>query len=306
MQNTELLQERRVKSKEKRLLISALINISITVVQMTGGILSNSLSLLSDAIHNLGDSLSIFLAFAATKISHRKPDRNYTFGYNRAETLAALLNSAALIIICLFMVIEASRRFTDPQPVKGLLMLIIASFGLLANFVSVLILNKEKENSLNVKAAYLHLIGDTLSSVLVIVAGLIIMFFGIAWIDPVITLIISIYIMYGSWPVLKETISILMQAVPGNIDPDLIRSEVEKIEGIENIHHLHIWKLDEKHIYMEAHLNISENVSMSGMMKIKEQAENMIHNRFNIRHITLQTGINCCNGSHDLIVTNRS
>ncbi|MCE5345731.1 MAG: cation diffusion facilitator family transporter [Bacteroidales bacterium] len=286
----------------KSLLWVTLLNLSITIVQIIGGLISNSLSLLSDAIHNLGDSSAIFIAFIAAKISRKEPNEHFTFGYKRAEILAAFFNSVVLIAICIFLVVEAFHRFVNPQPVHGKLMLFVASFGLLANLVSVLVLNKDKEHSLNVKAAYLHLLGDTISSVAVIAGGLAIWQFGIVWIDPLITLLVAVYIVFHTWRVLKETVNILMQSTPENINLVDIKTDIEKVKGVENIHHVHVWKLTDKETHLEAHLNLKQNVSMSEMMNIKQIIEKMLIEKFGIGHITLQTGYGCCNGEKSLII----
>lgn len=284
-----------------KLLWVTLLNLSITIVQVIGGLISNSLSLLSDAIHNLGDSSAIFIAFVAGKRSKKSADAHHTFGYKRIEILAALFNAVVLIAICIFLFVEAYKRFNNPEPIKGLLMLIVATFGLLANLISVLVLNKDKEHNLNVKAAYLHLMGDTLSSVAVILGGLAIWQFKIFWLDPLITVLVGIYIIYHTWGVVKQTVDILMQATPDNIDIKEIKKEVEKIEEVDNIHHLHIWKLDDTQIHLEAHININTNIDMKEMMEIKSLIDKLLHEKFKINHITLQMGYECCVGNEQLI-----
>lgn len=289
-------------SDMQKLLGVSLLNISITIVQIIGGVLSNSLALLSDAIHNLGDSSAIFLAYIAAKISGKQPNKRYTFGYKRAEILAALFNAVVLIAICIYLIFEAIERFTTPRPIHGKVMLIVACFGLLVNLVSVIVLNKGRHTNLNVKAAYLHLLGDTLSSVAVIGGGVAIWLFEILWLDPLITILVSIYIIYHTQSLLKDTVDILMQTVPSNIDIADIKTMVEEIEGVDNIHHVHIWCLVDKTTHLEAHINLKPRVTMEQMMVIKEQVEKLLNEKFNIRHITLQTGYNCCQGTTDLII----
>ncbi len=290
--------------KGNKLLWVTLLNFSITIVQVIGGVLSNSLSLLSDALHNLGDSSAIFIAFLAGKRSKKQPDKYKTFGYKRIEILAAFFNGIVLIAICLFLFVEAYERFVDPRPIKGMIMLIVASFGLLANLVSVLVLNKSKNKNLNIKAAYLHLMGDTLSSVAVIIGGVAIWLFNVVWIDPLVTVLVGMYIIWHTWRVVKESIDILMQAVPAHIDMDEIKHKVEKLPEIDNIHHIHVWKLDDRQINLEAHVNLTDNVKMLDMMQTKEKVESLLRNDFGIGHITLQMGYNCCNGNDKFIATN--
>ncbi len=220
----------------KKLLWVTLLNLSITMVQIIGGLIANSLSLLSDALHNLGDSSAIFIAFVAGKVSKRKPDTKNTFGYKRVEILAALFNAIVLIAICIFLFYEAYERFMHPESIKGRLMLVVATFGLLANLISVWILQKEKSHNLNVKAAYLHLLGDTLSSVAVIAGGLAIWIWKIYWIDPLITVLVGVYIIWHTWGIVKETIDILMQSAPHEINLDELKNQVEQLDQIDNIH----------------------------------------------------------------------
>lgn len=288
----------------RRLLWVTILNLSITLVQVVGGLISNSLSLLSDALHNLGDSSAIFIAFVAGKRSQKKADAQYTFGYKRIEILAALFNAVVLIAICIYLLVEAYTRFRNPQPVKGFVMLIVATFGLLANLISVLVLNKDKDHNLNVRAAYLHLMGDTLSSVAVILGGIAIWKFNIYWIDPLITVLVSIYITYHTWGIIKQTVDILMQSTPDNLDLNILKTEVEKLDEVDNIHHLHAWKLNDTQTHIEAHVNLKNNIDMIKMMQIKNEIEDLLHHTFEINHITLQMGYKCCNGE-DILITEK-
>ncbi len=290
-----------VDMNNNNLLWVTLLNFSITLVQIIGGLISNSLSLLSDALHNLGDSSAIFIAFLAKKRSEKQPDEQHTFGYKRIEILAAFFNGVVLIAICIFLFFEAYERFIDPQPIKGAIMLIVAIFGLLANLISVLVLNKDKDHNLNVKAAYLHLMGDTLSSVAVIIGGLLIWKWQIFWVDPLITVLVGIYIIYHTWEVVKQTVDILMQTTPKHLNLNDIKKEVESIEDIKDIHHIHIWKLDDTRTYLEAHINLKENVDMEYMMQVREKVEHILKEHFDIGHTTLQIGYQCCEGDTSLI-----
>lgn len=284
-----------------KLLWVTVLNLSITIVQIIGGIISNSLSLLSDALHNLGDSSAIFIAFLAGKRSRKPSDEQKTFGYKRVEILAALFNGVVLIGICLYLFFEAYERFINPEPIKGKIMFIVATFGLLANLISVFVLNKDKDHNLNVRAAYLHLLGDTFSSVAVIIGGIAIWKFEVFWIDPLVTVLVGIYIIYHTWDVVKETVDILMQSTPDNIDLVSIKKEVEKIPEIDNIHHIHVWKLDDTQIHLEAHINLEDNISMLELMEVRAKAEKLLHDKFGIEHITLQAGYDCCGNNAELL-----
>ena len=289
----------------KKLLWVTLLNFSISLVQVAGGIISNSLSLISDAIHNLGDTSAIFIAFLAGKHADKRPDARKTFGYKRTEILAALFNAVVLIAICFFLFVEAYERFRNPQTIKGGIMLSVAVFGLIANLISVLVLQKEKSYNLNIRAAYLHLLGDTLSSVAVIAGGIAILVWQIYWLDPLVTVAVGVYIIYHTWDVVRQTVDILMQATPRHIDIQEIKQSLEALPQVENIHHLHIWQMDDEHIHLEAHLNISQDLSLSKAQTVRHDVETLLKDKFGISHITLQIEYKGCKDNDDLIV-NRS
>jgi len=285
----------------KKLLWVTLLNISITIAQIIGGILANSLSLLSDALHNLGDSSAIFIAYLAGKKSKKKADHKNTYGYKRIEILAALFNAIVLVAICIFLFYEAYQRFMNPEQIKGGLMAAVAVLGLIANLASVIILFKEKANNLNIKAAYMHLLGDTLSSVAVILGGIAIWIYDIYWIDPLVTVLVGAFIICHTWGIIKETLNILMQSTPSEINLNEIKIQVEQQDEIDNIHHVHVWKLNEQQICLEAHINLKNNICMTEMMNIKNKTEQLLHKHFGIGHVTLQIGYNCCAGNNKLI-----
>lgn len=285
----------------KKLLTVTLLNFVITVAEIVGGLLSNSLSLLSDAVHNLGDTLAIFFAYVANRWGNKKADKRRTFGYKRVEILTAFFNALVLVVICLFLFIEAYHRFFNPEPIKGVLMLVVAVVGLLANWISVLILQKDKNRNINVKAAYLHLLGDTLSSIAVIIGGVAIWLWNIVWIDPLITVLVGVYIIFHTWDVLKQSVDILMQGAPRNIDIDSLVSEIEAITQVRDIHHLHIWQLNDEQVHFEAHINATENIDMISATELRQKINEILRHH-NIHHSTLQIGYKCCEGHKGLIV----
>ncbi len=197
-----------------RLLLSVVLNAMITLIEIAGGILSNSLALISDAIHNLSDTLALTLAWIANKVGERKPDARRTFGYKRFEILTAFINASALSAISIYLIYEAVIRFLHPEPVRSGLMIIIAFTGLIANLVSMLFLHRDSGDRLNVKAVYLHLLGDTLSSSAVIVGAIVIFFFNVLWIDPALTFVISVVIIVQAYRILRQSVDILMQSTP--------------------------------------------------------------------------------------------
>lgn len=276
----------------KNLLIATLLNLVITVVEIAGGILSNSLALLSDALHNLSDTFATFIAYVATRVGRKKATTKKTFGYKRVEILAAMLNAVILIIICFYLFKEAWDRLQDPEPIKSLIVIIVAMVGLGANVLAVALLRKDSKKSINVKAAYVHLIGDSLSSVVVILAAGAIQLFGIYWLDPLVTFLIGIYLIRESYVILKEAVNILMQSTPENINVKKIQSRVEAIPEVRSLHHLHVWNLDENEIHLEAHVELVSDRKISEAREIQEKIEKLLVDKFRISHITLQFEFN--------------
>lgn len=274
--------------KANRLLAATVLNLIIFFAEIAGGLISNSLSLITDALHNLSDGMAIFVAWVANKISKRPSNLKKTFGYKRIEILAAFLNALILIAISLYLFYEAALRIISPEPVKGLIMLVVAIIGLLANLAAVLLLHRDAEKNINVKAAYLHLFGDTLSSVAVIIGGIFIYFFDLYWIDPVITILIGIYIIKETWKILKQTIDILMQGSPAGLDLDLVRQDLEQIPEIANIHHVHIWNMDDQSVHFECHVDLVENISISETDNIYYMIEEILKETYHINHLTIQ------------------
>jgi len=274
--------------KGNRLLAAVVLNFVISIAEIVGGLLSNSLSLISDALHNLSDGLAIFIAWIANLISKRPSNTKRTFGYKRVEILAALFNAVILIAVSIYLFYESIQRIIDPEPVKGLLMLIVAIIGLIANLIAVLLLRFDSKKNINVKAAYLHLMGDTLTSVAVIIGGILIYFLDIYWVDPVITILIGLYIIKQTWSILKQTIDILMQGTPEGLDLEQIRHDIEKIPEIANIHHVHLWNLDDQSIHFECHVDLMQDYRLSETCDIQLKIESLLHDNYDIGHVTIQ------------------
>lgn len=216
----------------KKIFWVTLLNAVITIAEIVGGILSGSLALLSDAVHNLSDTVAIALSYFANKIAQKPKNPKKTYGYKRAEILSALINSTALLAISIVLIFEAFKRLKSPESINGTLMIAVAFIGLVANFISVFLLEKDSHNSLNIKSSYLHLLSDTVSSVGVLVGGIAIKLWNVVWIDPLITVLISLYILKETWHVIKTTVDILMQS-SANLDYDTIKKDIEKMDGVK-------------------------------------------------------------------------
>ncbi len=278
----------------RNLLIAILLNFVITAAEVVGGLMANSLALLSDALHNLSDGIAVLIAYIANKISKRSSNERRTFGYKRIEILAAFFNTIILLVIIIYLFYEAILRLYEPEPIKGLIMLVVAVIGLIANLMAVLLLRKDAHANLNIKSAYLHLLGDTLSSVAVIIGGILIYFFEIFWVDPLITILIGIYIIKETWSILKETVDILMQGTPGNIKVSQIQHAIEKLDPVKNIHHVHVWSLSDSQVHFECHIDLREDLQVSNTEEIKSEIEKLLHNEFDIHHVTIQFEYNAC------------
>jgi cobalt-zinc-cadmium efflux system protein len=276
------------KGRESRLIFSIVLNFLITVSELAGGLLSSSLSLMSDALHNLNDTSALFISLIAARISGKPKSEESTFGYKRAEVLAAFINASLLIIVSLWIFKEAFIRFFHPGTINSRLMLIIAGIGFIANLLCVVLLKNDAGHNINMRAAYAHLFMDTISSVAVIAGGLSIMFWGLWWIDPVLSVIIALYVFKGGFAILSDAVHILMQHTPKHIDVRIIKADIEKIKGVKNIHHLHVWSIAEDEIYIEAHIEISEDMKISQTCVLKSEMEKLLLANYKINHSTFQ------------------
>jgi cobalt-zinc-cadmium efflux system protein len=273
---------------EKNLLVATLLNLVITLVQFAGSILSGSIALLSDALHNLSDTFATFIAYMANRIGKRDANPKKTFGYKRIEILSALLNAVILIVMSVFLILEAYKRLYDEREVNSMIMIVVAMIGLLANIFAASILKKDAHKSINVKAAYVHLLGDALTSLLVVIGGVLIRFLEIYWIDPLITVLISLYIVREAFVILKEAVNILMQSAPEHLDIQMIRKKVEALPEVKNMHHIHTWMLTDHQVHLEAHVELNKDLKLSQVDNIRQDLDSLLYDEFNIQHITLQ------------------
>lgn len=276
----------------KNLIFSILLNLLITVAQVVGGLISGSLALISDALHNFSDVLSLVFSYVAHKLSRRKASIDHTFGYKRAELIAAFVNAMTLIIVAVILGYEAIHRFFHPEPIKSSLVIWLALLGIIANGVSVVLLRKDANHNLNMKSAYLHLLTDMMASVVVLVGGLLMKFYGWFWVDSVMTLLISIYLIYVGYDLIISSTRMLMLFTPEHIDIKEIVREVHKIPGVGKLHHIHVWHLNEEELHLEAHLDCSENILMSEFNDLLHEIEIVLFKKFGINHINIQPEYN--------------
>jgi cobalt-zinc-cadmium efflux system protein len=284
---------------ENRFLVTMVLNFLITVVEIVGGILSGSLSLLSDAIHNFSDGVAIIVSYIAIRLSRKPRTLKYTFGLKRAEILAANINASTLIVISFFLIKEAIGRFSNPTPITGALMLGVAAVGLVANVVGTVLLRKGSDRNINMRAAYFHLLSDAVSSLAVIIGAVFIMVFNITWIDPALTIVISLYILKETYEIVKESVNVVMMSTPAEIDITEVQRALEEIPDVKNIHHVHLWKMNDADIHFEAHIDV-EDIPVSRTEGIRGEIERCLHDRYDITHTTLQFECDSCR-TKDLI-----
>ncbi|MBP7075127.1 MAG: cation transporter [Rhabdochlamydiaceae bacterium] len=252
------------------------------LVEIIGGWMANSLALISDALHMFTDVGALLLGLIVSKIAHRPSTPNMSYGYQRAEILGALVSAVSLWVLCGVLSYEAIHRFFKPEIVEGRLVFWVATAGLLANLVMLKLLHPTKGQSLNVRAAYLHVLGDLLGSVGVIISGIILWIFGWYLIDPIITILFTLFILRGSGKVIRESISILMEATPEGIDPTAVKRELASLEGVKEVHDLHIWSASIHRVALSVHLVADEPSEV--LIRARECLEKI----FNILHVTIQ------------------
>ena len=278
----------------KNLFITIILNIIITLSQIVGGIFSGSLALLSDAMHNFSDVLALFIAYFANRLAARPNNATKTFGYKRAEILAALFNASVLIGIAIFLIIEAFHKFYHPEPINSIWVIGLGILSIVLNAASVLLVKDDAHDNMNIKAAYLHLLTDVMTSVAVVGGGLLMYYFGLFWIDPVISTLIAFYLIWASFGLVQESSAILMQFTPKGIDLDAIQNSIIQEPKVDNAHHIHVWKLDDHRIHLEAHLDFNENISLQEATEVIDRLEVTMHKTFDISHTTFQCEYNRC------------
>lgn len=280
---------------DKRIWWAIFVNVLLTFAQIAGGIVSGSLSLIADALHNFSDAASLVIAYGARRISRRPADDTMTFGYVRAEIVAALINYTTLIVIGLYLLYEAVMRFITPEPIEGWIVVIVASIALAIDVVTAMLTYALSKSSMNIRAAFLHNVADALGSVGVIIAGTVVLIYGWTWIDPAITLLIAGYILWQAFTEIGSSIRVLMMATPENVDIVQVVLDLRSVEGVLDVHHVHAWALDEGHNALEAHLVVA-GLSLGEIATLKGKVRSILREKHGIGHSTLEfeTGQDGC------------
>jgi cobalt-zinc-cadmium efflux system protein len=285
-----------ISTNQRRLLVALSITGLMTIVELAGGLISNSLALIGDAGHMFTDTLALGLSLFALNLAKRPASQTKTYGYYRAEILAALVNGTILVLVSAYIFYEAYHRFVEPPEVRGGLMLIVAAIGLAANVVGISVLRSAGSRNLNVKGAFLHMWSDTLSSLGVIAAGAIILLTGRTIADPIISIIIGLLILRGAGGLVWESINILLEAVPKHLDVSRINDAVRKIKGVKDIHDVHLWAITSGMYAMSCHLLIEDQM-VSNCTQIVEEVNKTLSQGFGISHSTVQLECEVCESS---------
>ncbi len=272
----------------KNLFWVILLNAGISLAELVGGIIAGSMSLISDAIHNFSDVISLIVSYIANRLSKKASNEKQTFGYKRSEIIAAFFNASTLIILAGFILFEAVQRLLHPNPIKSDLVIWLALGSIAVNGLSVLFIKEDAKDNMNMKSAYLHLLGDMMTSIAVLIGGIVMKYFHIYWIDPVFSILIAIYLIYMSWSIFKSSLKIMMQFTPDNIDINQIAEDIGQIDGVKNIHHIHIWQINEHDVMFEAHLDLDEDCRITGFEKIMLEVNTYLKEYHGIEHTTLQ------------------
>jgi cobalt-zinc-cadmium efflux system protein len=265
--------------------IAVFLNLAFVVIEATYGMLSGSLALLADAGHNLSDVLGLAMAWAASWLAGRKATDRNTYGLKKTTILAALFNALFLVAAVGGIAWEAIRRFSEPASVAGLTVIVVAGIGVAINGITMLLFMSGQKGDLNIRGAFLHMAADTMVSLGVVIAGLVIMLTQANWIDPVVSLVIAVVIFMGTWQLLKDSLGLAVDAVPKGIDPGDVVEKLQALPGVESAHHLHIWALSTTENALTVHLVKPDSGNDD---QIIEQATHMLRHDFNIEHVTIQ------------------
>ncbi len=271
------------------LIISIGLNVLITVAQVVGGIFSGSVALISDALHNFSDVIALIISYVANKLSKQKQTLSKTFGFKRAEILAAFINAATLVAIAVFLIKEAVERLITPVEVVSNLVIWLALFSIVMNGLSVLLVRKDAQHNMNIRSAYLHLFTDMLTSVAVLAGGFMMKYLGWYWVDGVITIGIALYLIKSSWGLLVGSVKILLMFSPKELPIKEIVDDLTSLEGVDCIHHIHVWQLNDESIFFEARAIFTEDLAISEVEKKIAEMEEIL-SLHGIGHSTIQAG----------------
>jgi cobalt-zinc-cadmium efflux system protein len=275
------------QTSDRRLVLALSLNLLLTVLETIAGILAGSLALIADAVHNLGDCGSFVIALIARRVGRWPSDELRTFGYRRAEIIGALINLTILIVTSLYLIYEAAVRLISPETIHGGIVVVVAGIALIVNLATAALLYVASKDNLNVRAAYLHNLADSLSSLGVMIAGVVIVWLHILWIDSLITVLVAIFILCQSFPDIRRSIHILMEGAPADVETAALVAELQAVPGVAGIHHVHLWEIDEHNRAVEAHIVVNAG-QLDRWTVIKQELKQRLGERFHIHHSTLE------------------
>lgn len=280
--------------KGRKLVFTIFLNLVITAAQIAGGLLSGSMALLSDALHNLSDVVTLIISLIAVRLSARKYSLQQTFGYKRAEIIAAFLNSVTMIAVSILLIVESVDRISSPHPIETVWVMILAGISIIINGSSALLLKSEAAGNMNMRSSYLHLLADMMTSVAVLGGGLIMYLTGLYIVDIILSMAISVYLIYMAWALLTQSLKVLMLFTPSTIVIEDIASAVCNLPGVNNLHHVHVWQLTDEEIHFEAHVDLSGELNLGETTLILDQVRALLYRDFQISHVTLQPECGSC------------
>lgn len=263
------------------------VNLALTLAQIVGGILSGSLALIADALHNFSDAVALIIAFFARRIARRPSDPRMSFGYGRAEVVAALVNYTTLVVLAIYLMYEGVMRIVQPEPIDGWIVVWIAVLALIVDAVTALLTFSMAKTSMNIRAAFLHNLADALGSVAVIAAGSAVILFGWTWVDPAVTILIAFYILWHVRAEITGAIRVLMLGAPPGLDPEQVAAAIEQADGVDGVHHVHLWSMQEREPALTAHLVIAADAWPTAE-RIRVAVRQVLQDRFAIGHTTLE------------------
>lgn len=277
----------------RRLALSLVITLVFVFVEIGAGIFSNSLALLTDAAHNFTDVLALALSWWALRLTSQPANQNKTFGYHRAGILAALVNSTTLVVIALGIFYEGYQRFLNPPEVQADVLIGVGVVAVIINVVTALLVRRGAEHDLNIRSAFLHLMGDVLSTIGAVIAGVIIRYTNWNWLDPVVSVLIGFLILWSAWSIIREAIDILMEGTPTNIDMDAMIQDINSVDGVRSVHDLHVWSITRAMHTLSAHL-VTDDIPISEGANIQTRVNELLFHKYEVSHATLQLECEGC------------
>src|SRR4026207_100173 len=275
------------KQTTSRLALSLFLTLAFVFIEAIAGIIGNSLALLTDAVHNLTDVIALGLSWYAIRLTSQPADARKTYGYHRAGILVALLNSTTLVLISLGIFYEAYQRFMNPPEVQSGILIGVGLIAVVVNLVTAWLVHRGSEHDLNLRSAFVHLMGDVLSTVGAVIAGVIIYFTNANWLDPLVSVLIGFLILYNAWGILKDAIDILLESTPHDVDVQAMVKDIAQVDGGLGVHDIHVWSLTQSLRTMSAHI-LTDDVHISAGARIQSQINELLNHRYSISHATLQ------------------